>query len=215
MALLVTMELAAGTTAADVYEQLGAWDATAAVDGPLARFAARLAGHGLLERTELALPGDAARAAQFVGVREAVPAAVNRRVGLAQQTHPAIRKTAADVIVPFAQVGALLDACAGEFERRGLDGAVWGHISDGNLHPNVMARLVADIEEGEAAVLAIGRTAVRLGGAPLAEHGVGRNRIKQLLLAELYGVEGIASMRQVKQALDPAWRLARGVLFRR
>ena len=58
-----------------------------------------------------------------------------------------------------------------------------------------------------------GREAIRLGGSPLAEHGVGRNRVKQQLLEELYGREGIEEMRAVKRALDPRWTLASGVLF--
>jgi D-lactate dehydrogenase (cytochrome) len=56
---------------------------------------------------------------------------------------------------------------------------------------------------------------IRLGGSPLAEHGVGRNPIKQLLLCEMYGEEGIEQMRAIKRALDPQWKLAPGVLFPR
>jgi D-lactate dehydrogenase (cytochrome) len=58
-----------------------------------------------------------------------------------------------------------------------------------------------------------GREAIRLGGAPLAEHGVGRNATKQELLRQLYGDAGIENMRQVKAALDPEWKLSRGVIF--
>jgi len=47
----------------------------------------------------------------------------------------------------------------------------------------------------------------------LAEHGVGRSRIKQQLLRDLYGDSGIDDMRRVKEALDPEWKLARGVIF--
>ena len=54
---------------------------------------------------------------------------------------------------------------------------------------------------------------IRLGGSPLAEHGVGRNPVKQELLVELYGREGVDEMRAVKRALDPEFRLAPGVLF--
>ena len=57
------------------------------------------------------------------------------------------------------------------------------------------------------------REVIRMGGAPLAEHGVGRNAIKQRLLRELYGEDGIEQMRAVKRALDPGWKLAPGVLF--
>jgi len=141
-------------------------------------------------------------------------AIVNQRVGLAQATvDPRIEKIAADMIVPFERLGDMLAIYEAEFTRRRLDVAIWGHISDGNLHPNVMPRSFADVESGRAAILDLGREVMRLGGSPLAEHGVGRNRVKQQLLAELYGQAGIDQMRQVKRALDPEWKLAPGVLF--
>jgi D-lactate dehydrogenase (cytochrome) len=71
----------------------------------------------------------------------------------------------------------------------------------------------ADVESGKEAVLAFGREAIRLGGSPLAEHGVGRHPVKQQLLQELYGPQGIEDMRRVKRAIDPEWKLAPGVLF--
>jgi len=147
-------------------------------------------------------------------VREAVPAAVNARVGRAKlEVDAQIAKTAADVIVPFERLAALMDLYDEEFRRRGLDAAVWGHISDGNLHPNVIPRTIADVEAGKDAILQFGRAAIRMGGAPLAEHGVGRNPIKQALLRELYGDDGVEQMRAVKRALDPESKLAPGVLF--
>src|SRR5205823_8580148 len=114
--------------------------------------------------------------------------AVNRRIGLAQHTADRrIEKTAADMIVPFERFEELLACYERGFARRGLDAAVWGHISDGNVHPNVIPRSFADVESGREAILEFGREAIRLGGAPLAEHGVGRSRLKQQLLQELYG----------------------------
>ena len=47
-----------------------------------------------------------------------------------------------------------------------------------------------------------------MGGAPLAEHGVGRSALKQQMLLDLYGERGIEEMRAVKRALDPEWKLA-------
>ena len=162
------------------------------------------------------MPGDLARANQLLAVREAVPAAVNQRVGRAKQAVDArIEKTAADMIVPFDRLEELLTMYETGFGARGLDAAIWGHISDGNLHPNVIPRTFADVTAGKAAILEFGREAIRLGGAPLAEHGVGRNAVKQQLLEQLYGKDGIAAMRAVKNAIDPDWTLAPGVLFAR
>ena len=99
------------------------------------------------------------------------------------------------------------------FRSRGLDHAIWGHISDGNVHPNVIPRSYADVEAGKEVILALGEEVVRLGGSPLAEHGVGRHPVKQALVRSLFGDEGIQEMRAVKAALDPEGKLAPGVLF--
>jgi D-lactate dehydrogenase (cytochrome) len=212
MAVLVTIELAPGTTAADVYRDVAAAADAGAPRAAAASFARTLGSFDALARTVIAPPG-AAGAARLFKLRESVPTFVNRAVAVARQRDPRIEKTAADVVVPFERAAALERFCAETFERRQVDGAVWGHLSDGNLHPNVIPRDYGDVERGREAMLEIGREAMRLGGAPMAEHGVGRNRIKQQLLRELYGEEGIRQMRAVKRALDPAEKLAPGVFF--
>jgi D-lactate dehydrogenase (cytochrome) len=216
MALLVTLELAPGTRPDEAFSELGSALDTSAPDTPLVRFCRLLHEAGVLADVAIAVPGDRARADQLLALREGVPASVNRRVAIAKHTVDGrIAKTAADMIVPFERIEELLDFYESEFARRNLDGAVWGHISDGNLHPNVIPKTLADVEAGQAAILAFGREVARLGGAPLAEHGVGRNPIKQQLLRDLYGEAGIEEMRAVKRALDPEWKLAPGVLFTR
>ncbi len=212
LALLVTLELPADITARDAFAEIGGALAAEATDTPLVRFCRLLDRAGLLERTEIALPGDRRQAA-LLAFREAVPTAVNQRVGLAQRTiDPAIEKVAADVIVPFARLADFMAAVEQEFAQRRLDGAVWGHISDGNLHPNVMPRSATELIAGKDAVLSLGRLAIDCGGAPCAEHGVGRNPIKRQLVHEWIGGEGLAAMRRVKRALDPRGVLAPGVL---
>jgi len=216
IALLVTLELPADTRVEAAFAEVGRALEPDAPDTPIVRFCRALDRAYALDEVEIAMPGDRRRAEQFRLLREAVPSAVNQRVGRAKQTiDPRIEKTAADMIVPFDRFGELLELYDKEFDRRGLDGAVWGHISDGNLHPNVIPRSFDDVRSGRAAIVAFGREAIRLGGSPLAEHGVGRNPTKQLLLRELYGEDGVEEMRRVKRALDPGWKLAPGVLFPR
>jgi D-lactate dehydrogenase (cytochrome) len=216
IALLVTLELPASMNGEQAFEEIGSARELAGPDGPLRRFCRLLDAAGVLEDVEIAVPGDLARANQLLAIREAVPAAVNLRIGRAKQSIDSrIEKTAADMIVPFDRLEELLTIYETGFGTRGLDAAIWGHISDGNLHPNVIPRSLADVKAGKAAILEFGREAIRLGGAPLAEHGVGRNSVKQQLLELLYGKDGINAMRSVKDALDPDWKLAPGVLFGR
>ncbi len=198
----------------EAYEQISSALDADGPDTPLARFCRLLDKHGVLDDTELALPGDRKRAEQLLGVREAVPAGVNARVGRAKRDIDArIAKTAADMVVPFEKFGEMMDIYRAGFARRGLDVATWGHASDGNVHPNVLPRSYDDVEAGKAAILEFGVEVARLGGCPLAEHGVGRHPVKQALLRQLYGEAGIEQMRAVKQALDPQGLLAPGVLF--
>src|SRR4051812_41080958 len=213
MALLVTLELPQGATSARAFDEIGRAREAHAPDTPLVRFCRALDGAGVLDDVEIAVPGDRAREHQLLALREAVPAGVNARVGRAKQIDPQIAKTAADMIVPFEHVAELLTIYDEAFRTRGLDAAVWGHISDGNLHPNVIPRSLDEMESGKDAIRAFGREVIRLGGSPLAEHGVGRNPVKQELLVELYGREGVDQMRAVKRTLDPDSKLAPGVLF--
>jgi D-lactate dehydrogenase (cytochrome) len=215
VALLITIELppnvwAEGAPVGNVKS------VEAGVDASLARFERLLTQYGALDDIVMAMPGDHARAARLLALREAVPAAVNARIGRAAQlTDPRIQKTAADMIVPFNRFEEFLSYCGAEFSHRGLDVAVWGHVSDANVHPNVLPRSYADVQAGREAILACGAEAIRLGGAPLAEHGVGRSELKQALLRMMYGEAGINDMRAVKHALDPQSTLAPGVLFAR
>ena len=212
--LLVHLDLDPQCTTEQAYDQI-ANALEPRFDGALVRFCRLLEYRGLMDDTQVAAPGDRARADQLLAVREAVPAAVNRRVGIAKTAiDDRITKTAADMIVPFPAFGEMLRRYRARLDSRGLDYAIWGHSSDGNVHPNVIPRSYEDVEAGRAAIVEWGRDVAALGGCPLAEHGVGRNPTKQELLRQLYGHEGIEQMRAVKRALDPTWKLAPGVIFR-
>lgn len=214
LAILVQLELPDDMTQERAFEEVASARDPAAPDTPLVRFCRLLDRAGAFDDVEIALPGDGRRAAQLVALREAVPAAVNLKVGIANRmVHAEIAKTAADMIVPFERFAEMMQVYRDGFGRRGLDYAIWGHVSDGNVHPNVIPRSIEDVRAGREAILEFGREAARLGGCPLAEHGVGRSPVKQALLRQLYGDRGIEEMRAVKRALDPEWKLAAGVLF--
>jgi D-lactate dehydrogenase (cytochrome) len=213
IALLIDLELTPEVAAGDLWNVIESALEPSARDSPLMRFCRLLQRHGAMDDAEITLPGDRARAAAFAELREAVPAGVNRRVAQAKQRDQAISKTAADMIVPYARFAEMMAACRRLFAERDLDLAVWGHISDGNVHPNVIPRSAGDVEKGRDAILALGAGVIAMGGSPLAEHGVGRSPIKQQLLRQLYGAGGVEAMRAIKLSLDPHGSLASGVIF--
>jgi D-lactate dehydrogenase (cytochrome) len=184
------------------------------VDAALARLFDILHANGVDDDPIVAMPEDDRTASRLFELREAVPAAVNARVGAAKaRAGEAVQKVAGDFIVPFDALPGALRLYREAFERRDLEYAIWGHISDGNLHPNVIPRSLQDIENGCDAVREMARHVMALGGAPLAEHGVGRNPMKQQFLRDMYGERGIDQMRAVKRAFDPEGKFAAGVLF--
>lgn len=215
MALVIGCELPAELGSIEVQDALvTALESDEPAAGPVATLARLLARFDAVENAVLALPGDEARWRQIHDFREAAPEAVNARIGRARRDGPpGIHKIAGDVIVPFERQEELLATARTMARERGLDLATWGHVSDGNLHPNVLPRSLADVEAGNDFLLALGRWVIEAGGSPLAEHGVGRHPVKQRLLRELVGADGIAGMRAVKQALDPQGLLAPGVLL--
>ena len=213
MLLIVQLELPPGTTDADGLDQIADALDDETVSTGLAQFARVLDRYGAIERAEIAMPGNERRKKQILAVREAAPTGVNRRVGEAKRADDRISKTAADMIVPFERFAEMMAIYERGYRARGLDYAIWGHVSDGNVHPNVIPRSYADVEAGKDAIFEFGREAARLGGCPLAEHGVGRHPVKQALMRQLYGDAGLDEMRAIKRALDPEWKLAPGVLF--
>ena len=211
--LLIDIELSPAYAAGNLWREIEVALDRSSADSPLTTFCRILDRHGSLDEAEITLPGDRSRAAAFAELREAVPAGVNRRVALAKQRDGAISKTAADMIVPYERFGDMMAVCRRLFAERELDLAVWGHISDGNVHPNVIPRTAEDVRKGRDAIIALGDAVIAMGGSPLAEHGVGRNPVKQELLRRLYGQHGIDAMRAIKLSLDPHDTLARGVIF--
>jgi len=212
--LIVQLELPAGTNSSTAFSDIAGALAPGAPDTALARFCRALDRHGVFDDAEMAMPGDERRASQFLAFREAAPTGVNRRVGDAKRIKDArIEKTAADMIVPFDRFGEMMQIYRDGYQRRGLDFAIWGHISDGNVHPNVIPRTYDDVVAGREVILEFGRAVARLGGCPLAEHGVGRSAMKQALLRQLYGDAAIGEMRAIKMALDPDGKLAPGVIL--
>ncbi len=169
--------------------------------------------HRGLEGLELGFPEEDRRRNALFELRHAVPVQVSERIAEIGRKEPGVAKVGGDLIVPFERLGEMIDLYVEGFSRRGLEYAIWGHLGDGNLHPNAIPRCTTEMGPAREAMIEFAGEAIRRGGCPLSEHGVGRNDLKQELLRRFVGDDGIGRMRAIKAALDPTGRLAPGVLF--
>lgn len=209
--VLFEMELDEPTSNERAQEQLAAAldGGSAARDDGLIRLFRILREHDALDDLEFAFPEDGRRHQALAELREAVP----QRVGEQSARTPGVSKMGGDFIVPFDRLREMMQIYAEGFERRGLAYAVWGHLGDGNLHPNAMPRSEDEGQLAYEALLEFADEVVRRGGCPLSEHGVGRSALKQHLLLRFLGENAVEQMRRIKRALDPQGRFAPGVLF--
>jgi D-lactate dehydrogenase (cytochrome) len=190
-------------------------DEGSAADAPLTRLLGILTRHDVLDTMEMAFPDDDARREALHEFREAVPKRVNEILASRRLDDPGARKIGGDLIVPFEHLREMIRIYEDGFSRRGLEFAIWGHVSDGNLHPNALPRTSAEAHRAVEALLEFGDEAAKRGGAPLSEHGVGKSAVKQEMMRRFLGDAAVAGMKAIKAALDPEWRFAPGVLFRR
>jgi FAD/FMN-containing dehydrogenase len=113
-----------------------------------------------------------------------------------------------DVSVPVASLPEFLERAAAAVARVAPHGRLvaYGHVGDGNLHFNVSE----PAEGGERAAFLALLVAINdsvhdcvrdFGGSISAEHGIGR--LKRDLLRRYEDPVALATMRSIKQALDP------------
>ena len=119
-----------------------------------------------------------------------------------------------DVVVPRAEIHALLKGIQEIAERHAVRAVSFGHAGDGNVHVNVLQDDISG-ERWEAIVPAVSeeiyRLSLSLGGTITGEHGIGATRRKYLPLA--LDDAQIALMRRIKAAFDPGHILNPGKIF--
>jgi glycolate oxidase len=120
-----------------------------------------------------------------------------------------------DIVVPLAQIPALMGELARLSEAYGVLIPSYGHAGDGNLHatPVKPPEMSMDVwhERLPDLLEALYRTVARLGGTISGEHGVGSKRAAYLPLVLDPAV--IDLQRRIKQAFDPNDILNPGKIF--
>ncbi|MHB1004542.1 MAG: FAD-binding oxidoreductase [Chloroflexota bacterium] len=112
-------------------------------------------------------------------------------------------KLGEDISVPRSAIPRMVRAVTAIAARHDLTIPLFGHIGDGNLHPNILCDL-RDKEEMERvgkAAREIFDVALALGGTLSGEHGIGV--LKKEFLPSALDPGSLALMRQIKAVVDP------------
>lgn len=117
-----------------------------------------------------------------------------------------------DIVVPLSR---LVDAVKKIYElskKYQVPVAVFGHLGDGNIHPNWLSdrRDTDHWERANRANYEVVKYAIDVGGAASAEHGIG---IEKKAFMEMQHGEMLGVMKAMKQLLDPAGILNPGIMF--
>ncbi|MDH3785733.1 MAG: FAD-binding oxidoreductase, partial [Acidobacteriota bacterium] len=112
------------------------------------QFLQLLVRYGDLDNVYLATDADPGRFEELVALRESVPHAVFERVRRTRLEVPEVQKLGGDTIVPFERLNEFMVGCREALARHEVVGAIWGHVSDGNLHPNVIAQSADEMKRG-------------------------------------------------------------------
>jgi glycolate oxidase len=108
-----------------------------------------------------------------------------------------------DIVVPRGHIPQMVELIKQIARQYELLIVVYGHIGDGNLHPNIICdRRDADMmKRVEAAAHAIFDAAIELGGAISGEHGIGL--LKTGYMPKSVDPIALEMMQAIKRLIDP------------
>ena len=107
-----------------------------------------------------------------------------------------------DVCVPISRLAECVRETQEDLTRYGLFGPIVGHVGDGNFHVVLYCDRSDEAEVARVTTFyeRLIHRAIAMDGTSTGEHGVGLGKMKFL---EAEHGNGLAVMRQIKQALDP------------
>lgn len=122
-------------------------------------------------------------------------------------------KISEDVVVPRSELPALVSHLQELSTAYRLPIPAFGHAGDGNLHVNIMLDRSdsGEVQRAEAAVKALFRKVIALGGTITGEHGVGITKAPYLEME--ISRASLQLMGRIKAAFDPAGILNPGKIF--
>ncbi|HYZ15414.1 MAG TPA: FAD-linked oxidase C-terminal domain-containing protein [Candidatus Acidoferrum sp.] len=122
-------------------------------------------------------------------------------------------KLGEDICIPRSSIPAMVRRVREIAAEYRLEIPLFGHIGDGNLHPNILCdkRDPEEMRRVAGAARAIFEAAVALGGTLSGEHGIGLLK-KQFMELDV-GTDALRVMRAIKDAIDPLGIMNPGKIF--
>jgi D-lactate dehydrogenase (cytochrome) len=129
-----------------------------------------------------------------------------------KELYPGRRPMTTDVCVPISELPGALSHARDAIASRGFEGAILGHVGDGNYHAvfPVDPQDAADLRRARAVNAEIVAYALARGGTCTGEHGVGSGKREDL--KKEHG-DTLPFMRAIKRLADPNGVLNPGKIF--
>ncbi|WP_338662046.1 FAD-linked oxidase C-terminal domain-containing protein [Pararoseomonas sp. SCSIO 73927] len=129
-------------------------------------------------------------------------------------SQPNSRGVTTDVCVPISRLAEAILGAKQDILASGLSAPMVGHVGDGNFHTVILVDQddPTALDRAWALDRQIVARGLSLGGTCSGEHGVGMGKAE--FLEQEHGMEALAVMRSVKNALDPKGILNPGKIFR-
>lgn len=117
---------------------------------------------------------------------------------------PGAQALITDICVPISRLAEAVAQTRADIVQASIPGPILGHVGDGNFHAILLVNPgnAAEMAEAKALSARMAERALRLGGTVTGEHGIGMGKMGYM--AAEHGVEGVAVMRALKTAFDPA-----------
>lgn len=118
-----------------------------------------------------------------------------------------------DICVPISHLSDAITRAKKAIEASGLFAPILGHVGDGNFHVFFIlhAEDMASWDKARIINEAMIDHALSVGGTCTGEHGIGLG--KREAMRREHGANSVATMRQIKNALDPSGLFNPGKIF--
>jgi D-lactate dehydrogenase (cytochrome) len=118
-----------------------------------------------------------------------------------------------DICVPISHLSDAITRAKTAIQASGLFAPILGHVGDGNFHVFFILQVEDMASWDKARIIneAMIDHALSVGGTCTGEHGIGLG--KREAMRREHGANSVATMRQIKNALDPSSLFNPGKIF--